>query len=160
VEKGVNEAKQEGVLANSPVIDMKVILSDGSFHPVDSSDIAFKIAAVQALKKGLSMGKPVLLEPIANVIVTVPESYTGDVISDLNGKRGRVSGMAPAEGKIGMMVIRAQVPSAELLRYAIDLKSITQGRGSFTMQFDHYEEVPAHISQKIVAEAHKEEKTS
>ncbi len=160
VEKGVNEAKQEGVLANSPVIDMKVILSDGSFHPVDSSDIAFKIAAMQALKKGLSLGKPVLLEPIANVIVTVPESYTGDVISDLNGKRGRVSGMAPAEGKVGMMVIRAQVPSAELLRYAIDLKSITQGRGSFTMQFDHYEEVPAHISQKIAAEAHKEEKTS
>jgi len=159
VEKGVNEAKQEGILANSPVIDVKVVLSDGSFHPVDSSDIAFKIAAAQALKKGLSQGQSVLLEPITNITVTVPESYTGDVISDLNAKRGRVSGMAPAEGAGGLMVIRAQVPSAELLRYAIDLKSITQGRGSFATEFDHYEEVPPHISQKIISKAQKEQKT-
>ena len=152
VEKGVNEAKQEGVLAGYPVVDTKVTLYDGSFHSVDSSDIAFKIAGAQALKKGLSEGQPVLLEPIMNITITVPEMYTGDIASDLNTKRGRVLGMNPSDG---VNVIQAQAPYAELLRYAIDLRSMTQGRGSFAMEFDHYEEVPAHLTQKIVADTKK-----
>jgi len=152
VEKGVNEAKQEGVLAGYPLVDVKVTLYDGSFHPVDSSDIAFKIAAAQALKKGLSQGQPVLIEPIMNLTITVPETYTGDIASDLNTKRGRVLGMNPGGG---VNVIEAQAPYAELLRYAIDLRSMTQGRGNFTMEFDHYEEVPAHLSQKIIAATKK-----
>jgi elongation factor G len=154
VEKGVNEAKQEGVLAGYPVVDVKATLYDGSFHPVDSSDIAFKIAAAQALKKGLSQGQPVLLEPVMKLIITVPEMYTGDITSDLSTKRGRVLGMNPSEG---VNVIEAQAPYAELLRYAIDLKSMTQGRGHFKMEFDHYEEVPAHLIQKIVADTKKAE---
>ncbi len=149
VEKGVNEAKSEGILAAYPVNDVRVTLYDGSFHPVDSSDIAFKIAGAQALKKGLSQGQPVLLEPIMDVDITVPEQYTGDIIGDLNTKRGRVLGMTPQGNGT---LIQAQAPCAELLRYAIGLRSITQGRGTFTMKFSHYEEVPAHISQKIVAE--------
>jgi elongation factor G len=152
VEKGVNEAKQEGVLAGYPVVDMKVKLYDGSFHSVDSSDIAFKIAGAQALKKGLSQGQPVLLEPIMNLTITVPEMYTGDIASDLNTKRGRVLGMSPSDG---INVIEAQAPYAELLSYAIDLRSMTQGRASFAMEFDHYEEVPAHLTQKITADKKK-----
>jgi len=152
VEKGVNEAKQEGVLAGYPVVDMKVTLYDGSFHSVDSSDIAFKIAGAQALKKGLSQGEPVLLEPIMNLTITVPEMYTGDIASDLNTKRGRVLGMNPSDG---INVIEAQAPYAELLRYAIDLRSMTQGRASFAMEFDHYDEVPAHLNQKIIADEKK-----
>jgi len=152
VEKGVNEAKHEGVLAGYPVVDVKVTLYDGSFHAVDSSDIAFKISGAQALKKGLSQGQPVLLEPIMNLTITVPEMYTGDIASDLNTKRGRVLGMSPSDG---INVIEAQAPYAELLRYATDLRSRTQGRGDFVMEFDHYEEVPAHLSQKIIADAKK-----
>lgn len=148
VEKGVNEAKQEGILAGYPVVDVRVILYDGSSHPVDSSDIAFKIAGAQALKKGLSQGQPVLLEPIMGLTITVPEAYTGDIISDLNTKRGRVLGMVP-EGDNN--VIEAQAPYAELLHYAIDLRSMTQGRGGFVMKFDHYEEVPSHIGQEIIS---------
>ena len=154
VEKGVNEAKQEGVLAGYPVVDVKVSLYDGSFHPVDSSDIAFKIAGAQALKKGLSQGQPVLIEPIMKLTITVPETYTGDITSDLNTKRGRVLGMNPGNG---INVIEAQAPYAELLRYALNLRSLTQGRGSFAMEFDHYEEVPAHLSQKIIADKKKTE---
>jgi len=152
VEKGVNEAKQEGVLAGYPVVDVKVSLYDGSFHPVDSSDIAFKIAGAQAFKKGLSEGQPVLLEPIMNLKVTVPEAYTGDITSDLNTKRGRMLGINPGNG---INVIEAQAPYAELLRYATDLRSLTQGRASFAMEFDHYEEVPAHLSQKITTDKKK-----
>jgi elongation factor G len=152
VEKGINEAKQEGVLAGYPVVDVKVSLYDGSFHPVDSSDIAFKIAGAQALKKGLSQGQPVLLEPVMNLTITVPEMYTGDIASDLNTRRGRVLGMNPSDG---INVIQAQAPYAELLRYALNLRSLTQGRGSFAMEFDHYEEVPAHLSQKIIADKEK-----
>jgi len=148
VEKGVNEGKQEGVLAGYPVVDVKVTLYDGSFHPVDSSDIAFKIASGQALKKGLSEGEPVLLEPAMNLTITVPEMYTGDVISDLNTKRGRVLGMNPSGG---INIIEAQAPYAELVRYAIDLRSMTQARGDFVMEFNHYDEVPPHISQKVIA---------
>jgi elongation factor G len=155
VEKGVNEARQEGVLAGYPVVDVNVTLYDGSFHAVDSSDIAFKIAAAQALKKGLSQGQPVLVEPIMKLTITVPDSYTGDITSDLNTKRGRVLGMNPGNG---VNVIEAQAPYAELLRYALNLRSLTQGRGSFAMEFDHYEEVPAHLSQKVIADKQKVDK--
>jgi elongation factor G len=153
VEKGVNEAIREGVLARYPVVDIRARLYDGSFHPVDSSDICFKIAGAGALRKGLSQGQPILLEPIMNIRVTVPEDFTGDIIGDLNTKRARVQGMNP-EG--GLNVIEAQVPLAEILRYAIDLKSTTQGRGSYTVAFSHYEEVPSHIAQKIMAERQAE----
>jgi elongation factor G len=148
VEKGVNEGFREGVLAGYPVADVRATAVFGSFHPVDSSEICFKIAGAGALKKGLSQGQPILLEPIVNIKVTIPEEYTGDIIGDLNTKRARVHGMNPGGG---VNVIEAQVPLAEVLRYAIDLKSITQGRGRYTIQFSHYEEVPSHITQKIVA---------
>jgi elongation factor G len=153
VEKGVNEAFREGVLARYPVTDVRARLYDGSFHPVDSSDICFKIAGAGALKKGLSQGQPVLLEPLMNIKITVPEDFTGDIIGDLNTKRARVQGMNPTDG---FNVIEAQVPLAEILRYAIDLKSITQGRGSYKAEFSHYEEVPSHITQKIIAERQTE----
>ena len=153
VEKGVNEAINEGALARYPVVDVKATLYDGSFHPVDSSDICFKIAGAGALKKGMSEGQPILLEPIMNISVRVPEEFTGDIIGDLNAKRARVQGMNPEDG---MNVIEAQVPQAEILRYAIDLKSITQGRGSFTTEFSHYEETPPQVSQRIIAERQAE----
>ena len=153
VEKGVLEAIQEGGMAHFPVVDVKTTLYDGSFHPVDSSEICFKIAGAQALKKGLSQGHPVLIEPVMNIKVRVPGDLTGDIIGDLNTKRARVQGMNP-EGDIN--VIEAQVPLAEIQRYAIDLKSMTQGRATYTMEFSHYEEVPAHLTQKIVAERQAE----
>jgi elongation factor G len=141
VEKGVNEAIQEGVLGGT--------VYDGGFHPVDSSEICFKIAGAGAFRKGLSEAHPVLLEPIMNIKVTVPEDYTGDIIGDLNTKRAQVQGMYPQDG---MNVIEAQVPQAEVMRYAIDLKSITQGRGKYTVEFSHYQEVPQNVTQKVVAE--------
>jgi len=153
VEKGVNEAIQEGGLAGYPVVDIKTRVYDGSYHPVDSSEICFKIAGAQALKKGLSQGQPILLEPIMSMKVIVPEDFTGDIIGDLNTKRARVLGMNPEDG---VNVIEAQVPLAEILRYAIDLKSITQGRGNFTVTFSHYEEVPPQLTQKIIAERQTE----
>ncbi len=154
VEKGFQEAIQDGVLAHHPVVDVKATLYDGSFHPVDSSEICFKIAGSQAMKKGLSQGQPILLEPIVDIQITVPNDLTGDIIGDLNTKRARVQGMNPS-GDIN--IIEAQVPLAEVLRYAIDLKSMTQGKGTYTIKFSHYEEVPAQISQKIIA-AKAEEK--
>ena len=153
VEKGVNEAVMQGVLASYPVVDIKTTVYDGSFHPVDSSDICFKIAGAGALRKGLSEGQPILLEPIMNITVTVPEDFTGDIIGDLNTKRAKVLGMNPADG---VNVIEAQVPLAEILRYAIDLKSITQGRASYTVAFSHYEETPPQVTQKIIAERQAE----
>jgi len=153
VEKGVNEAIQEGGLAGYPVVDIKTRVYDGSYHPVDSSEICFKIAGAQALKKGLSQGQPILLEPIMNMKVIVPEDFTGDIIGDLNTKRARVLGMNPENG---VNVVEAQVPLAEILRYAIDLKSITQGRGNFTITFSHYEEVPSQLTQKIIAQRQAE----
>jgi elongation factor G len=149
VEKGVNEAVREGVLAGYPVIDVKATVYDGSYHPVDSSEICFKIAGAQALKKGVSQAQPILLEPIMTMKVTVPQDFTGDVIADLNTKRARVQGMNPEDG---VNIIEAQVPLAEILRYAIDLRSITQGRGSYKIEFSHSEEVPSHIAPKIIAE--------
>lgn len=153
VEKGVVEAMQEGVLAGYPIVDIRVVVVDGSYHEVDSSDMAFKIAASMGFKKGFMECNPVLLEPIMNVEVTVPEDMTGDIIGDLNSRRGRVLGM---EQGVGGQVVKAMVPMAEMLRYASDLTSITSGRGMFTMEFDHYEEVPAHISEKIIAAAKAE----
>jgi len=153
VEKGVNEAAQEGVLARYPVVDIKITVYDGSFHPVDSSEICFKIAGAGALRKGLSEGQPTLLEPIMDIKVNVPEDSTGDIIGDLNTKRARVLGINP-EG--GGNVIEAQVPLAEILRYAVDLKSITQGRARYTSKFSHYEETPPNVAQKIIAERQAE----
>jgi elongation factor G len=153
VEKGVVEAMHEGVMAHYPLIDLKATLYDGKDHPVDSSEIAFKIAGAQALKDATQRANPVLLEPIMNMRIVVPEANTGDVMSDLNSKRAKVMGMSP-EGSYS--AIEAQAPLAEVLRYATDLRSITQGRGSFTLEFSHYEEVPAHLTQKVVEAAEKE----
>ena len=136
-------------MAGYPVDDIKVTVFDGGYHPVDSSEICFKIAGAGALKKGLAQGQPILLEPIVNITVRVPEDFTGDIIGDLITKRAQVQGMNPEDGT---NTIQAQVPLAEVRRYAIDLKSITQGRGSFTVEFSHYQEAPALATQKIVAE--------
>jgi elongation factor G len=153
VEKGVFEALKEGVLAKQPVVDVKVTLYDGTFHAVDSSEMAFKIASSHATKNGLSDGHPVLLEPIMMMRITVPESFTGDIMGDLNSKRAKVMGMTPQGG---WSVIEARAPLSEVQRYAIDMRSITQGKGSFQMELSHYEEVPAHITQRITAEGEKE----
>ncbi|MDY6986732.1 MAG: elongation factor G [Thermodesulfobacteriota bacterium] len=153
VEKGIVEAMQSGVLAGNPVVDVKVRFYDGKSHEVDSSEMAFKIAASMCFKKGLREAKPTMLEPIVNLTVTVREEYMGDVIGDLNSRRGKVLGME-AKGK--NQIIRAQVAMAEILNYIPDLTSMTGGRGSFTYEFDHYAEVPAHIMQKLVDEANKE----
>ena len=152
VEKGVREVMAEGVLAGYPMTQIKAELYDGSYHEVDSSEMSFKIAASQCFKKGVEKCKPVLMEPIQYVEVHVPDQYMGDIISDLNGKRGRILGMEP-HGK--WQVVRAMAPLSEMYRYAIDLKSITQGRGYFTMNFDHYEDVPAMVAQGIITEYQK-----
>jgi len=153
VEKGIREAMQEGILAGYPVTNIKVNLADGSYHTVDSSEMAFKIAAGLAFRKAIEQAKPVLLEPIMNVEIIIPEQFMGDIMGDLNGRRGRIQGM---ESRGKNQVIRAQVPLAEMYRYAIDLKSITQGRGHFKMEFAQYEEVPASIAEKIIQEAKRE----
>jgi len=153
VEKGVMEALKEGMLAKYPVTDIQVTLYDGSYHAVDSSEMAFKIAASHAIKKGLADGRPVLLEPIVKIKITVPDSFTGDIIGDLNGKRAKVLGMNPQGG---WNVIEAHAPLAEVQRYAIDLRAMTQGRGIFETEFSHYEEVPPHVSQKIIAAREQE----
>jgi elongation factor G len=150
VEKGIVEAKNTGILAGFPVVDFRVTLYDGSFHEVDSSDMAFKIAGSMGFKKGMEQAQPTLLEPIMKMTVTVPEANMGDIIGDLNGRRGRVLGME-AQGK--NQVITAHVPMVEVLLYAPDLISKTGGRGAYEMEFDHYEEVPAHLAEKIIAEA-------
>jgi len=153
VEKGVREAMQEGVLVGYPVTDVKVTLYDGSYHTVDSSEMAFKIAASMAFKKGCLQAQPVLLEPIMKVEVIVPDQFMGDVMGDLNKKRGKILGMEP-RGPI--QVIRALVPLAEMSKYAIDLRSITQGRGLYTMEFAQYEEVPHQVAQEIIESAKKQ----
>jgi elongation factor G len=154
VEKGVRKSAEEGVLAGYPLVDMRVTLYDGKYHPVDSSDMSFQIAGSMALKSGVEdpAARAVLLEPIMNLTVTVPDQYTGDVIGDLNTKRARVLGMEPGHG---LTTISVQVPLAEIQRYATDLRSLTQGRGVFHKEFDHYEEVPAHIAQGIIEETRK-----
>lgn len=154
VEKGVREALAGGVLAGFPIVDVKVTLTDGSYHTVDSSEMAFKIASGLALRKGVLQAKPVLLEPICNIEVEIPEQLMGDIIGDLNGKRGRILGMENVGAGIG--VVRAQAPLAEVFRYTLDLRSLTQGRGCFDMKFSHYEEVPQRIADTVIAGAKKD----
>lgn len=149
VEKGVCEALGAGVLAGYPVVDLKVNLFDGSYHNVDSSELAFKVASALAVRKGVLAAKPVLLEPIQTVEITVPEYYMGDVIGSLNAKRGRILGTDG--GRRGEGVVKAQVPLAELGKYATELRSLSQGRGHFTMAFSHYEEMPARLAEPIIA---------
>jgi elongation factor G len=154
VEKGLNESIRSGVLAGYPVVDMKVRFFDGKSHDVDSSEMAFKIAASMCLKKAVQEAKPVLLEPIMKMEITLPEEAMGDVMGDLNGRRGRVLGM-DSQGRY--QVIMAQAPMAEVLQYALDLNSITGGRGSFQMEHSHYEEVPAQLAEKVIAEIREKE---
>jgi elongation factor G len=153
VEKGIVEAAAKGVLAGYPVVDFKISLVDGSYHTVDSSEMAFKIAGSMAFQKGVMDCQPILLEPIVNIDIEIPEEYMGDVIGDLNSRRGRVQGM-DANGS--NQIIKGQVPLAEILKYAPDLRSMTSGRGNFTYTDSHYEEVPAYIAEKIIAESKKE----
>jgi len=150
VDKGVQEAAVEGFLSGNPVVDFKVALYDGSFHTVDSSEMAFKIAGSMAFKKAMESCKPVLLEPIMNMKITVPDENMGDVIGDINSRRGKVVGVEP---KANSQIIRTVVPMTEVLAYSNDLRSMTSDRGLFSMEFSHYEEVPSHLMQKIIAEA-------
>ena len=153
VEKGVRDCMKRGIYAGYPVVDLKVTLYDGSYHDVDSSDMAFQIAASMGLQKGFMEARPILLEPVMNVEVTAPADNAGDVIGDINGRRGRVIGMEP-DGEI--VAVRAQVPMAEMLTYESTLRSMTGGRGAYSMEPSHYEEVPAHIAEKVVKEAKAE----
>ena len=148
VQKGVLKALPEGVVAGYPVVDLKATLVDGSFHSVDSSGMSFEIAGEHALTKGLQQASPVLLEPVMRAEVTVPDTSAGDIMGDLNSKRGRILGMTPLGD--GTSLVEAEVPQAEMLRYATELRSQTQGLGSFTIEFDHYEEVPAHLVTRVV----------
>jgi len=147
VEKGVKEALENGVLAGYPVVDVKVTLYDGSYHEVDSSEMAFKIAGSMAFKNAAKKAKPVLLEPIMSIEVVTPEEYMGEVIGDLNSRRGRIQTM---NQRSNVRVIAAQVPLSSMFGYATDLRSKTQGRATYTMQISHYEEVPKNIAEDIV----------
>jgi elongation factor G len=153
VEKGVREALDHGIVAGFPVVDVRVSLVDGKYHPVDSSEAAFKMAGSIGFKEAAAEARPSLLEPVFEVEVTVPEEYTGDIMGDLNSRRAHVHGMQPAGG---LTTITASVPYAEMLRYATDLRSMTQGRGTHSMKFSHYQEVPANLQQQII-EKHKKE---
>ena len=150
VEKGVIKAMDEGVLAGFPIVDLKAVLYDGSFHDVDSSGMSFEIAGNQALRKGVSDASPILLEPIMKLTVTAPDSYTGEVMSDLNTKRARILGMTPQDGSTE---ITAEAPKAELQRYSQDLRSVSQGRGTYQLEFDHYEPVPPNLEPRVIEEA-------
>ncbi len=154
VEKGVLKAMSEGALAGYPVVDVKAVLYDGSYHDVDSSGISFEIAGSYAFRQGVNDGNPMLLEPIVKLAISVPDAFTGDVIGDLNGRRGRIVGMIPESGGT---VIEAEAPRAEVLRYSTDLRSLTQGRASYTMEFSHYEGVPPVVGQKVIQESQREE---
>jgi len=153
VEKGVRDCMKRGIFAGYPVVDLRVTLYDGSYHDVDSSDMAFQIAASMGLQKGFMEAHPILLEPIMNIEVTAPSDNAGDVIGDLNGRRGRIVGMEP-DGEI--VSVRAQAPMSEMLTYESSLRSMTGGRGTYSMEFSHYEEVPAHLTDKVVAAAKAE----
>jgi elongation factor G len=153
VEKGVRDCMKRGILAGYPVVDLKVTLYDGSYHDVDSSDMAFQIAASMGLQKGFMEARPCLLEPVMNVEVTAPSEGAGDVIGDLNGRRGRIVGMEP-DGDV--VAVRAQVPMSEMLTYESTLRSMTGGRGGYSMEFSHYEEVPGQLAEKVVAAARAE----
>jgi len=153
VEKGVRAVAEKGPMAGYPVIDFRAVLYDGSFHTVDSDELSFRLAASLATRRGIAESDPVLLEPIMDVEVHVPEAYMGEVNRDLNTRRGRLMGM-DAQG--GQQILRAQVPQSELFTYATELRSITGGRGTFSATLAQYEEVPAHVAQKVI-EAHKAE---
>ena len=153
VDKGVQEAAVRGYLAGCPVVDFKVKLYDGSYHTVDSSEMAFKIAGSLAFKKAMELMKPTLLEPIVLLTVSVPDEYMGDVIGDLSSRRGKVLG---SDSQVGITEIKAHVPMSEVLRYAPDLRSMTGGQGVFTMEFDHYEEAPPPVAEKVIADYRKE----
>ena len=154
VEKGLIEAKEKGVLAGYPVINFKATLYDGSYHPVDSNDLSFKLAAILAFKAGMEKAKPILLEPVVRMEIRIPEEYMGDVMGDLNKRRGRVLGMDHTE--TGEQLLLAEVPEAEILKYSIDLRALTQGRGEFEYEFVRYEEVPENISKRIIEERNKD----
>ena len=155
VEKGIQEAVQKGPLAGYPMVNLKAVLYDGSYHPVDSNEMAFKMAAILAFKEAMPNAGATLLEPIGSLKVTIPDSYMGDVIGDLNKRRGRVMGMNP-DNK-GNTVVEAEVPMAEMGSYAIDLRAMTQARGSFELSFERYEEVPKTNQAKIIADAKAED---
>jgi elongation factor G len=150
IDKGCTEALASGVMAGYPVVDIKVEVFDGSYHDVDSSEMAFKIAASMGFKDACKKAKPVILEPIMSVEVVTPEDYMGDVVGDLNRRRGRIGSM---EQRSNVRVVAAEVPLSEMFGYATDVRSATQGRASYTMQFKHYEEVPASIANAIVAKS-------
>ncbi|MCU0614659.1 MAG: elongation factor G, partial [Desulfobacterales bacterium] len=152
VEKGIAESCQRGVLAGFPCIDFRATVDDGSYHAVDSSEMAFKVAGSLAFKKAATQAEPVLLEPIMAVNITIPDEYMGDVMGDLNGRRGRVLGM---DNKGKNQIINASVPMSEMLTYAPDLRSMTGGRGIFSMEFSHYDEVPVQVAQKIIEAVNK-----
>jgi elongation factor G len=154
VEKGIREALLSGVIADYPVVDISVNLYDGSYHTVDSSEMAFKIAASMAFKKGVQEASPVILEPIMELEILVPEKYMGDIIGDINSKRGKIISMTPTENK--KQLIKATAPQSETFNYTIDLTSLTQGRGRFTQKFSHYEELPSNLAQKIISERKKQ----
>ncbi len=153
VEKGLRESLPKGVLAGYPMVKLRATLYDGSYHPVDSSEMAFKIAASLAYKKGCSEANPVMLEPIYRLIVTIPDEYMGDIIGDINRRRGRILGMNPANGN---QEVSAEVPLAEIFKYATDLRSMSHARGSFKMTFERYEEMPANLAEKVIEQAKKE----
>jgi elongation factor G len=153
INAGIREAAGSGILGGFEVVDFKVILYDGSYHEVDSSEIAFKIAGSMAFKDALTKADPCLLEPVMKVEVIIPEQYMGDVIGDISGRRGRIDGM---EARLGEQSVHAFVPLSEMFGYATDLRSRTQGRGIFTMQFDHYEEVPKAITEKITGTSQRD----
>ena len=148
VDKGIQEAMQKGVIAGYPMVDVNVALVDGSYHSVDSSEIAFKIAAIEAFREGSKVAEPVILEPIMRVEVMIPDAFMGDVIGDLSSKRGRIEG---TESKRGTTVVKATCPLGELFGYSTTLRSLTQGRGSFNMEPSHYQEVPSNVAEKLIA---------
>ena len=148
VEKGVRGALNDGVVAGFPVVDVKATLVDGSYHTVDSSGVSFEIAGGQATTKGMQQAKPIILEPLMSVAISVPDEFTGDIIGDLNSRRGRIQGMVPNGD--GTTTVQVEAPQSEMLSYATELRSQTQGQGSFTMEFDHFEEVPAHLVNRVV----------
>ncbi len=155
VEKGLQECMAKGVLAGFPVASLKANLFDGSYHDVDSSEMSFKLAAAIAFKEGLKQANPVILEPVGNLSVTVPDGMMGDIIGDINKRRGKVMGMNPSEDLKGYSIVEAEVPQSEMGNYTIVLRAATQGRGSFTYKFDRYAEAPANVAQKIIEEAKK-----
>jgi elongation factor G len=154
VEKGVVEAMHKGPISGSEVIDVKAIVTDGSSHAVDSSDMAFKLAASKCFQNLMMEAGPILLEPIMSLEITVPDDYMGDVMGDVNSRRGKIQGM---EARGGFQVIKAAVPQAELYQYTSSLRSLTQARGSFTQSFSHYEATPRDIQQKIMDDYRKDE---